>query len=43
MTDRTRRQSLRLTGSDIAYVKAAAHTGLGTMEREGAKIEEING
>jgi uncharacterized protein (DUF362 family) len=31
-----------LTGSDIAYVKAAAEMGLGTMALEDIKIEEIN-
>ena len=43
MTGLTRRQFLRLTAADIAYVTAAADTGLGTMEREGAKIEEMIG
>lgn len=31
-----------LTGADIAYVKAAAEMGLGTMALEDIKIEEIN-
>jgi len=31
-----------LTGADIGYVKAAAEMGLGTMELEGIKVEEIN-
>jgi uncharacterized protein (DUF362 family) len=30
-----------LTGADIGYVKAAADMGLGTMELDGVKIEEI--
>ncbi len=31
-----------LTGASIAYVKAAAEMGLGTMELDGVKVEEIN-
>jgi len=31
-----------LTGASIAYVKAAAEMGLGTMELDGIKVEEIN-
>ncbi len=31
-----------LTGSDIGYVKAAAEMGLGRMELDGVKIEEIS-
>jgi len=31
-----------LTGADIAYVKAAAEMGLGTMELDSIKIEEVN-
>ena len=31
-----------LTGADIGYVKAAAEMGLGTVELDGVKIEEIN-
>jgi uncharacterized protein (DUF362 family) len=30
-----------LTGSDIAYVKAAADMGLGTLDLSALKIEEI--
>jgi len=31
-----------LAGADIGYVRAAAEMGLGTMELDGIKIEEIN-
>jgi len=31
-----------LSGADIAYVKAAAEMGLGTMELGGIKVEEVN-
>ncbi len=31
-----------LTGADIAYVRAAAEMGLGTMELDNIKIEEVN-
>jgi uncharacterized protein (DUF362 family) len=31
-----------LTGADIAYVKAAAEMGLGTMDLNGIKVEEIS-
>jgi uncharacterized protein (DUF362 family) len=31
-----------LTGADIAYVKAAAEMGLGTMDLDNVKVEEIN-
>jgi uncharacterized protein (DUF362 family) len=30
------------TGSDIAYIKAAAEMGLGTMDLSNIKIEEIS-
>lgn len=32
-----------LSGADIGYVKAAAEMGLGTMELDAVKVEEING
>ena len=31
-----------MTGADIAYVKAAADMGLGTLDLSGVKVEEIN-
>ncbi len=31
-----------LTGADIAYVKASADMGLGTMDLDGVKVEEIS-
>jgi uncharacterized protein (DUF362 family) len=31
-----------MTGSEIAYIKAGAEMGLGTMDLEGIKIEEVN-
>jgi len=31
-----------LTGADVGYVKAAAEMGLGTMELEGIKVDEVN-
>ena len=31
-----------LTGADIAYVKAAAEMGLGTMDLNSIKVEEIS-
>ena len=31
-----------LTGADIAYVKAAAEMGLGTMDLDSVQVEEIN-
>jgi uncharacterized protein (DUF362 family) len=31
-----------LTGADVAYVKAAAAMGLGTMELDNIKVEEVN-
>jgi uncharacterized protein (DUF362 family) len=30
------------TGTDIAYVKAAAEMGLGTLDLDGVKVEEVN-
>jgi len=30
-----------LTGSDISYIQAAAHMGLGTMDLGSIKIEEV--
>jgi uncharacterized protein (DUF362 family) len=31
-----------MTGSDIAYIKAGAEMGLGTMDLKSIKVEEVN-